>query len=723
MIERAKLLDLMRERVYKPMTEDELVTVLSADVAEEQPWREMIEALEQEGAIIKTRYHRYGLPELMNLAVGRVRGNAKGFAFLQVVGREEDIYLSADNLNGAMNGDKVVVRLAERREGKKDEGEVIRIMERANQIVVGRFEGGEHIGFCVPDDRRLGQDVVISHGGTKGAQSGDKIVVRITQYPEGHHAATGVVEEVLGRVGDPGVDVLAVIHQFSLSQEFPDEVKQQVAAMRLELAAEDLRGRTDLRDLPIVTIDGPDAKDLDDAISVERLPNGHYRLGVHIADVGHYVRPGSPLDREAFQRGTSVYLLDRVLPMLPKDLSNGICSLNPRTDRLTLTVMMEIAGDGRVVKDEVLESVIYSHERMTYGEVNRLLSGEGGELAERYRDQLEHFHLMKELRDILVQKRAKRGAIDFEVSEAKVILDEDGRVQDIIPRSKTLADSIIEEFMVAANEAVAERFHWMEAPFVYRVHEEPRLEKVMELNQFLGAFGLRIKAKADNIHPKSFQAVLEQINGKREERLIHRVLLRSMMRARYSPDCLGHFGLAAKYYCHFTSPIRRYPDLVIHRVIKELLRKQNLSEERRTELTSFVDSAALQSSEREQVATEAERTVVDMKKVEFMQGKEGQVFDAIISGVTSFGFFAELDNTVEGLVHVSSLSDDYYQFDETAYALIGKRTKRRFRLGDPIQIKVAKVNLDERKIDFELAVDNDEANHGMKEQRVDSRRL
>lgn len=707
MIDREKLLAMMQEKVYRPMTEEELVAALAADSQEGQPWRDMISELEREGAIIKTRYDRYGLPEMMNLAVGRVHGNAKGFAFLQVLGRDEDIYISADNLSGAMNGDKVVVRLAERREGRKDEGEVIRILERVNQKVVGRFEGGEHIGFCIPDDRKLGQDIVISHGQTLGAQSGDKIVVHITQYPEGHHAATGIVEAVLGKVGEPGVDILSVIHQFSLPQEFPEDVKQQVASMDLAITEADLQGRRDLRDLSVVTIDGPDAKDLDDAISVEKLDNGKYRLGVHIADVGHYVRYRSPLDKEAYERGTSVYLLDRVLPMLPKDLSNGICSLNPRTDRLALTVMMEINQVGNVVKEEIMESVIYSHERMTYGEVNRILEGETGELAERYRDQLDHFQRMKELRDILLKKRADRGAIDFEVSEAKVILDEQGKVTDIIAREKTLADSIIEEFMVAANETVAERFHWMESPFIYRVHEEPKLAKVIDLNQFLGAFGLRIKAKADNIHPRSFQAVLDNVNGKREQKLIHRVLLRSMMRARYSPECLGHFGLAAKYYCHFTSPIRRYPDLAIHRIIKEHLHKQHLAEERLAELAVFVDRASIQSSAREQVATEAERAVVDIKKVEYMQGKEGQVFDAIISGVTSFGFFAELDNTVEGLVHVSSLIDDYYQYDENSYALIGKRTKRRFRLGDLVKVKVAKVNMQEHKIDFELA-DGDE---------------
>ncbi len=704
MVERDKLLAMMREKVYKPLTEAELVQELglSGDMAEQ--FKELITSLEQEGVVVRTRYGRLGLPEMMNLVVGRLQGNAKGFAFLVAPNRPQDVYIAASNLSGAMHGDRVIARLLPNSQGKKDEGEVIRILERVNHRIVGRFEGGEHVGFCRPDERRIGQDIVISHGATKGAQTGDRIVVRIIHFPDGkQHLATGEVEEVLGRMGDPGVDVLAVMRQYDLPHEFPDEVKEQVAKMQLEVGPEDVKGRLDLRELPTITIDGPDAKDLDDAISVERLASGNYRLGVHIADVGHYVRPGTPLDREAFARGTSIYLLDRVLPMLPADLSNGVCSLTPGVDRLTLSVMMEIDDAGNLVQHELAESVIHSHERMTYDVVNQLLEGEDAELSERYRDQLDQLNLMRELHDILVRKRDGRGAIDFEVQEAKIILDDEGRVTDIVARQDTLADSIIEEFMVRANETVAESYYWLELPFIYRVHEEPKPAKVAELNTFLGAFGLRIKAKSDDIHPKSFQAVLEKVDGRREQRLIHRVLLRSMMRARYSPECLGHFGLALKYYCHFTAPIRRYPDLAIHRIIKENLRKKHVSEGRRAELAAFVDRAATNASAREQVATEAERTVVDIKKAEFMLGKEGEIYDAIISGVTNFGFFAELDNTVEGLVHVSSLDDDYYEYDEDTYSLIGKQTKRRFRLGDLVRIQVAHVDLEDRRIDFELA--------------------
>lgn len=704
MVERQQLLALMREKMYKPLTEAELIQTLDLDDEEAIDLREMLSQLEREGVIIRTRYGRFGLPEKMNLVVGRLQGNERGYAFLVSTDRQQDVYIASSNLSGAMHGDRVIARLLPRSEGKRDEGEVIRILERANHRIVGRFEGGEHVGFCRPDERRIGQDIVIVPGETKGAQTGDRIVVRITQFPDGRRQlATGVVEEVLGRTGDPGVDVLAVMRQYDLPDEFPPEVKQEVAKMKLEVGPEDIEGRLDLRDVPTITIDGADAKDLDDAISLVKLENGNYQLGVHIADVGHYVRPGSEVDKEAFRRGTSVYLLDRVLPMLPFDLSNGICSLTAGVDRLTLSVIMEIDREGNLVQHEIVESVIHSHARMTYDEVNRILVGEDPELRERYRDLLQQLQWMKELRGILAEKRAARGAIDFEIQEAKIILDEEGRVKDIVPRNPTLADSIIEEFMVRANETIAETYYRLEMPFVYRVHEEPKTSTVSELNSFLGAFGLRIKAKPEEIHPKSFQAVLAQVEGRPEQRLIHRVLLRSMMRARYSPQCLGHFGLALKYYCHFTSPIRRYPDLVIHRIIKENLRKKHLDDRRRAELAAFVERAAIQSSAREQVATDAERAVVDIKKTEFMLGKEGEIYDAIISGVTNFGFFAELDNTVEGLVHVSSLDDDYYQYDEESYSLIGQRTKRRFRLGDRVRVQVVNVDLEERRIDFELA--------------------
>lgn len=701
---RKQLLAIMRERIYKPLRREELLVEMGLDAAQEEALQGLLAEMEQEGAVIRTRYGRYGLPEKMNLAVGRLQKNARGFAFLLMPKGEEDLYLAASNLRGAMHGDLVVARLLPLRGGRSNEGEVIRILKRANERIVGRFEGDELFGFCRPDDSRIGHDIVIPQGAGGGAKLGDRIVVRVVQFPtKRRQTITAAVEEVLGRDGDPGVDVLAVIRQYDLPSEFPQEVLQEAESIPQVVGEADRKGRLDLRHLPIVTIDGADAKDLDDAIFVSRLPNGNYELGVHIADVSHYVPANSPLDREAYARGTSIYLLDRVLPMLPPQLSNGICSLTPGGDRLTLSVIIEIDPQGRVIKQEIVESLIRSHQRLTYDLVNTLLLEQDPELSRLHADLLPHLRLMRELHDILLVKRQERGAIDFDVQEAQVILDGEGRVQDIIPREKTLADSIIEEFMVLANQVVAEAYYWLELPFVYRLHEEPKPERLRELNGFLGAFGLRLKIGSDTVHPKTVQTVLEQAQGRPAEKLIQRVLLRSMMRARYSHECKGHFGLALKYYCHFTAPIRRYPDLAIHRLIKENMRKRYLNSDRKEMLAAFMERAAVAASAREQLATEAERMVVDIKKTEFMLDKEGEIYEAIISGVANFGFFAELDNTVEGLVHVSSLDDDYYQYDDTAYALIGRHNKRRFRLGDRVRIRVKRVDLDERRIDFELA--------------------
>lgn len=708
-VERDKLVALMRQRIYKPLTEAELVEALSETHAEEAPWREQISELEREGIIVKTRYGRYGLPEQMNLVVGRLQVQSSGFAFV-VPERKTglpDVYVSTNALEGALHRDKVIVRIvAKATRDRKAEGEVIRILERANETVVGRFEGftGE-LGFVQPDEKRLQHDIYIPKGKTKDAKAGEKVVVKITRWPVKRHGPEGEIIEVLGAVGDPRVEVTAVARQLGLPGEFTEEVRAAVRRLTLEVTARDIATRKDFRSRQIVTIDGADAKDLDDAVEVEALANGNYLLGVHIADVAHYVGEGSPIDREALYRGTSIYLLDRVIPMLPKELSNGICSLNPRVERLALSLMMEINEAGEVVSHELAESVIKTAERMTYDEVNRILADQDPALLERYCAQVEHFRLMAKLRAVLFKRRENRGAIEFELAEAKIVLNEEGKVEDIYPRTKTLADSIIEEFMLVANETIAEYFYWQEAPFVYRVHEEPSFEKIGDLNMFLHNFDLRIKAKADNIHPKAFQQVMKTLDDKPEARLIHRVLLRSMMRARYSPECVGHFGLAARYYCHFTSPIRRYPDLVIHRIIKEVLHNGKLPEKRVVQLAAFVDHASSRSSEREQLATEAERAVDSIKKAEFMADKIGQEFDGIVSGVIAYGFFVELPNTVEGMVHVSALDDDYYDFDREAYALVGRRTKKRYRLGDPVKVKVEKVNTEEHLVNFVLAGD------------------
>jgi ribonuclease R len=706
-VNRTRLIELMNTKVYKPLQEDELIALLAEHEGDRDAWKALVLDMEQEGEIIRTRYGRFGLPEKMNLMVGVLQGHPQGYAFLvpDKTSGLSDLYIPSHALGGAIHRDKVVARIVSKpgRE-RRGEGEIIRILKRAHETLVGRFEGVRGAaGFVTPDEKRLPFDVLIPQGKTKDADGGDKVVVRITKWPLRRQPPEGEVVEVLGATGEPGVAVTAVSRQFNLPREFPEAVEREVVRISPEVREEDLKGRRDLRGLPMVTIDGADAKDLDDAVSVELVGDNRYRLGVHIADVSHYVRPHTHLDREALERGTSIYLLDRVIPMLPKELSNGICSLNPRVDRLALSIFMEIDQNGTVLEHEIVESVIRTNERMTYDEVNRVLLDRDAALLERYSEQVQHFELMAELRNLLLKKRENRGAIEFELSESKIMLDEKGRVLDIVPRQKTLADSIIEEFMLAANETVAEHFHWMEVPFVYRVHEEPSIDKVGDLNVFLNNFSLRIKARADELHPRAFQSVLRGIAGQPEERLIHRVLLRTMMRARYSPECLGHFGLAAKYYCHFTSPIRRYPDLLIHRIIKMHLQRGKLTEKEQVDLTGYVEVASKLSSEREQLATEAERAVDSIKKAEFMADKVGQEFDGMISGVINYGFFVELDNTVEGMVHVSALDDDYYDFDPDSFSLQGRRTKKRFRLGDRVRVGVDKVNVEESTIDFRLA--------------------
>jgi len=701
-----KILYLMRQKVYKPLTESELVQALAESGEGDVPWRELILALEQSGHIIKTRYHRYGLPEQMNLVVGHLLMQAPGYGFVvpQVKNGQSDIYIPSHALGEAFHQDKVVVRLVSKPAGdRKAEGEVIRVLARRNETIVGTFSGSSgEFGFVKPDEKRLPFAVFIQKGKTAGAQGGEKVVVRITRWPVKRQGPEGEVIEVLGAGSDPLVAMQGVARQLNLPREFPQEVLAESEQVQSEIDARELAKRRDLRQSNIVTIDGADAKDLDDAVEVEIGANGNFRLGVHIADVAHYVPENSALDKEAFWRGTSIYFLNQVIPMLPPALSNGICSLNPRVDRLALSIVMEIDHQGQVVSHDLFESVIKTRERFTYTEVNELLAGTDAALRERYADQLAHLELMVKLRDLLRVKREKRGSIDFELSEAKITLDDKGHVADIAPRARTLSDSIIEEFMLAANETVAARFYDLQVPFVYRVHEEPKEEKIEDLNLLLNNFGLRIKTPRGKLHPHAFRQVMDSIEGRPEAHLLNRVLLRSMMRARYSPDCAGHFGLAAKFYCHFTSPIRRYPDLLIHRIIKEVLREGQISSRRGRLLTEVVDSAARQSSEREQLATEAERTIEDIKKAEYMAGKIGETFAGIISGVVSFGFFVELPNTVEGLVHVSNLHDDYYVFDAEAYTLVGRRLKKRYRMGDAVQIKVEKVNVEEATVDFSL---------------------
>lgn len=705
MITEQDILDFMRESAYKPMTYQELEKHFQVSDAEEfKQLLKTLNGLEQEGYILRTRHDRYGVPERMNLVRGRLQAHPKGFGFLISDDPDQpDIYIHANDMNTAMNGDTILVRITSKSvSGGKMEGEVVRVVNRANTEIVGTFQQHESYGFVLPDDRRVQRDIFIPAAAFKGAVDGQKVVVKIVQYPEGRAAAEGEIIEILGHKNDPGVDILSIIRKYGLPEAFPDEVMEEALAVPEKITEEEIRGRRDLRDKRIVTIDGEDAKDLDDAVNVERLPNGNYLLGVHIADVSYYVKENSALDREAYSRGCSVYLVDRVIPMLPHRLSNGICSLNPQVDRLTMSCEMEFDQHANVVRHDVFTSVIKTSERMTYNNVRQILSSEEPELLERYDYLIDDFKLMEELAMKLRNKRMKRGAIDFDFQESKVLVDENGKPYDIIKRERSIAEMIIEEFMLAANETVAEHFHWLKVPFLYRVHEEPDAEKLMHFMEFITNFGYVVRGRGNNIHPGSLQTLLEEIKGKKEETVISTVMLRSMKQARYDSHSLGHFGLAAEFYSHFTSPIRRYPDLVIHRIIREVLEKGSFSEQRHEYLKGRMEYIARQSSERERKAVDAERETDALKKAEFMLDKIGEEFEGIVSSVTSFGMFVELENTVEGLIRLSGLTDDYYHYHEMQHALIGERTSNIYRIGDEVKIRVTAVNMDEHTIDFEM---------------------
>lgn len=702
MIDKEELLEFMWQISYKPLTVEELAESLK--IKDQPAFVRLLAELEEEGKVVLNRKGRYGLPQKMNLVAGRLQGSPKGFAFLiPDDAQEQDVYVKNEDLNGAMHNDRVIVRLHRYLEGsRKREGEVIRILKRANQQVVGTYESSRNFGFVTPDEKRLGYDFFIPKQETGGAKTGDKVVIEITNWPESRRNPEGRVIEVLGQKEKPGIDILSIVRKYHLPETFPEEVLAEAERIPDKVTEGDKNGRRDLRHLLLVTIDGEDAKDLDDAVSLEKLANGNYYLGVHIADVGYYVQEGSLLDEEALKRATSVYLVDRVIPMLPPQLSNGICSLNAGVERLALTCFMEIDAEGEVVNHEIVPSLIMVKERLTYTAVRKILEERDTELINRYREYVPIFEQMRELCLVLQERRLKRGAIDFNFPESQVILDAQGKPIEIVERERSIAEKIIEEFMIAANETVSEEFFWREVSFLYRVHEKPDVEDITELNDFLGVFGYYIKMnRQGEVSPRTYQQIVEKIKGRPEEKMISLVMLRSMKHARYAAEALGHFGLAAKYYSHFTAPIRRYADLAIHRVIREAQGK-GILEKRRKKLAYLMEQYAEQSSLQEKVAEDAERESVDLKKVEYMLDFVGQVFTGTISGVTSFGFFVELPNTVEGLVHVSTLNDDYYQYVEKQLMLVGENTKKIYRLGDEVKVVLVKVNVEERQIDFEV---------------------
>ncbi|WMW44005.1 ribonuclease R [Bacillus subtilis] len=699
-----KLLSFMKEEAYKPLTVQELEEMLNITEAEE--FKELVKALvalEEKGFIVRTRSDRYGIPEKMNLIKGKISAHAKGFAFLLPEDTSlSDVFIPPNELNTAMNGDIVMVRLNSQSSGSRQEGTVIRILERAIQRVVGTYTETRNFGFVIPDDKKITSDIFIPKNGKNGAAEGHKVVVKLTSYPEGRMNAEGEVETILGHKNDPGIDILSVIHKHGLPGEFPADAMEQASSTPDTIDEKDLKDRRDLRDQVIVTIDGADAKDLDDAVTVTKLDDGSYKLGVHIADVSHYVTENSPIDKEALERGTSVYLVDRVIPMIPHRLSNGICSLNPKVDRLTLSCEMTINSQGQVTEHEIFQSVIKTTERMTYSDVNKILVDDDEELKQKYEPLVPMFKDMERLAQILRDKRMDRGAVDFDFKEAKVLVDDEGAVKDVVIRERSVAEKLIEEFMLVANETVAEHFHWMNVPFIYRIHEEPNAEKLQKFLEFVTTFGYVVKGTAGNIHPRALQSILDAVRDRPEETVISTVMLRSMKQAKYDPQSLGHFGLSTEFYTHFTSPIRRYPDLIVHRLIRTYLINGKVDEATQEKWAERLPDIAEHTSSMERRAVDAERETDDLKKAEYMLDKIGEEFDGMISSVTNFGMFVELPNTIEGLVHVSFMTDDYYRFDEQHFAMIGERTGNVFRIGDEITVKVVDVNKDERNIDFEI---------------------
>ncbi|MBS6500445.1 MAG: ribonuclease R [Clostridium sp.] len=696
------LLSFMREEAYRPMDIQELVAVFDINPDEYKSFKKVLKSMEREGLIVRTKKDKFGVPERLGLITGKLQVHQKGFGFLLPEAEgEKDVFIPSSSMNGAMNGDKVLVQITrEDLNGKKREGEVREVLERSNSKIIGVYEDSRNFGFVVPEDTRLNQDIFISKKDRNGAKDGDVVICEIVKWADKRRSPEGIVKEVLGRKGDKGLDILTIIKKYGLPEEFSEKVLNYAENIEEEIDSKEYARRKDLRNLRMVTIDGEDAKDLDDAVSIERLDNGKFRLGVHIADVSHYVREKNPLDKEALKRGTSVYLIDRVIPMLPKKLSNGICSLNPKVDRLALSCFMVIDKNGKVIQHEIEESVIKTSERMTYTDVTKILENNDEELIKRYDYLVDDFKAMEELCNILREKRIKRGAIDFNFEESKIILNDLGKPIDIKPYDRAIANRIIEEFMLVCNETIAEHMFWTNLPFVYRIHEEPDEEKLEKFKEFVYNLGYIVRW-GQEAHPRALQDILEKVKGKKEETVVSTLLLRSMMQAKYSPECVGHFGLAAKYYCHFTSPIRRYPDLQIHRIIKEQLNGK-IDEKRAGRLTNIVEIASKQSSEMERLAQEAEREVDDLKKAEYMQERIGEEFTAIISSVTSFGLFAELPNTIEGLIHITALDDDYYIYDEAHLCLIGERTKKVYRLGDEIKVKCTRVDIDNREVYFDL---------------------
>ncbi len=697
-----KILAFMKEEAYKPLTFQELLKEFEIEGKMKKELLIALNELEDEGKIIFTRSERYGVPEKMNLIIGTLEGHQKGYAFLRPDDKNlKDIFISPVDMNGAMHGDRVIVRPMKVLEDvKSPEGKVIRIIERANQFVIGTFQKSRHFGFVVPDDKRIAFDIFVPREEFNDAEANNKVSVKITEWPDQRKNPEGKIVEVIGDIEDTKTHIEAVLLAKKVRQVFPEDVIKEAKRVSEEgIHEQELKRRKDLRNLPIITIDGSDAKDLDDAVYVEKINDDEYKLGVHIADVTHYVKEDRKIDKEALKRATSVYISDRVIPMLPKELSNGVCSLNPGEDKLTLSVEMIINNEGKVIDYQIYESVLTNRYRMTYDDVTEILENNDEELIQKYTEIVPMLKVMEELSLILRKKRDLRGAIDFEFPETKIITDETGRAIDVTKYERKTSNKIIEEFMLVCNETVAEHYYWLNMPFVYRIHEDPDEEKMYEFSKFI--YNLGYTLKGNEVHPRELQQLLIKIKNTKEESLINNMMLRSLKKAIYSPDASGHFGLAAKYYCHFTSPIRRYPDLQIHRIIKGQL-KGIYSESDLNKLFERTAMVAEQSSKMERIADEVERDTDKIKIAEFMSDKINEEYEGVVSGVTSFGIFVELENTVEGLVHISNMVDDYYIYDNEKKELFGQGSNKVFKIGDLVRIRVANVSIAKAEIDFVL---------------------
>ena len=654
----------------------------------------LMNELEDQGLIVRNKKNEYYLLNQLQFFIGTIELNKKGFAFVKI-DEEHEFYIHESNLKDAYHKDTVIIEKIPSR-GKKDEGRVVRVLKRGQTRLVGEVKKAKRDHYVEVDDVRFNKPIYVDQAHLHGAVVGHKVVVDIKVYKP---QLKGNIVHIIGHKNDPGIDILSIVHQHDVDIEFPQEVYDEVENISDDIDLSDLKNRVDLRDEVIVTIDGDDAKDLDDAISLKKLENGHYQLGVHIADVSYYVKEGSALDKEAVQRGTSIYLVDRVIPMLPHKLSNGICSLNPDVDRYTISCIMEIDESGDVINHDIIPTVIHSNYRMTYNNVNKILDGDS-DLQKQYSDVVDLFFLMQELAQILRKRKEKRGAIDFDVNEAKVIVDKSGKAVDVVLRQRGASDKIIEEFMLKANETVAEHFKWMELPFIYRVHEHPKLKKLQQFSALVKPLGYTIKGSLEHVYPNELSAIVDASKGTEEHTIISTLLLRCMQKARYDEQCLGHFGLADEYYTHFTSPIRRYPDLLVHRLIRTYLFQERYNQTQHFQ--EVIPYLAEQSSNREREAIDIEREVMDMKMAEYMMDHIGEEFDGIICSITQFGFFVELDNTIDGLVHMTELTDDYYSYDEKNLMLIGERTGKTYKISDKVKVRCVSCSKEEKTIDFEL---------------------